>query len=150
MNKTENLKTLQAVVLFLVLVLFFSVLACNQAPNTYKALFNDYIAAFSYSAEVQRQLLINPQLLSDKSWQTELGQSFERLNLKADELAKLSPTPKYIKLHSITVKLASETHLFTEAYTHGIDNVDNTSLDKALQHLFNMAALMQDVITEMN
>ena len=152
MNKTENLKTMQAVVLLLVLVLFFSVLAYNQTSN-YKDLFNqkysDYITAFVYAGEVLQQYNSDNSLLSDKSWQAKMVQSFENLNLKADELAQLKPTPKYVELHSITVRFANETHFFTEAFIKGVINLDVASLDRARQHLGNMGALEQDMKTEM-
>lgn len=92
----------------------------------------------------------DPSLIFDSEWKTKLGLALGILNFRADEMAKLEPTPKYINLHSIIVKLANETHLFTDAYANGVDNFDSALIDKASQHLVNMTALMQDATTEMD
>jgi len=65
-------------------------------------------------------------------------------------MAKLEPSPKYATLQPILIKLADETHLFTDAYANGVDNFDSALIEKASQHLINMATLAQDATAEID
>jgi hypothetical protein len=111
---------------------------------------SDYAIAFFEVNEYVQMAGNNPSLILDSEWKTKLGFALGILNFRADEMAKLEPTPKYANLHSIIVHLADETHLFTDAYANGIDNFDSALIEKASQHLINMTALMQDATAEID
>ena len=63
-------------------------------------------------------------LILDKDWKAKTGLALGVLNFRANELAKLEPSPAYEKFQEYFVELAKETHLFTEAYAKGIDHLD--------------------------
>ncbi len=121
--------------------------------DTYVTLINekilDYAKAYLDTNELMQQLTNDTSLVVDSNWKTKMGLSLGILNFRADEMAKLEPTPKYVELHSIIVKLANETHLFTDAYANGVDNLDVVLIEKATQHLSNMNTLVQEVTSEM-
>lgn len=110
----------------------------------------EYVKAFLDVNEYVQLAGNDPSLILDSEWKTKLGLALGILNFRADEMAKLEPTSKYVNLHSIIVKLADETHLFTDAYANGVDNFDSTLIDKANQHMINMATLAQEVTAEMD
>jgi len=112
--------------------------------------FSEYATALLDVNEFVQQVGNDTSLLLDSDWKTKLGFALGILNFRADEMAKLEPTPKYANLHSIIVHLADETHLFTDAYANGVDNLDVALIEKANQHLINMTALMQDATAEMD
>lgn len=109
----------------------------------------EYVKAFLDVNEYVQQASNDPSLILDSQWKTELGLALGILNFRADEMAKLEPTPKYVNLHSLVVKLADETHLFTDAYANGVDNFDSASIEKASQHMINMSTLAQEITAEM-
>lgn len=111
---------------------------------------SEYAEAFLDVNKYVQMAANDPSLILNSDWKTKLGLTLGILNFRADEMAKLEPTPKYVNLHSIIVKLADETHLFTDAYANGIDNFDSALIEKASQHLINMNALIQDATTEMD
>jgi hypothetical protein len=110
----------------------------------------EYVKAFLDVNEYVQLAGNDPSLILDSEWKTKLGLALGILNFRADEMAKLEPTPKYVNLHSIIVKLADETHLFTDAYANGVDNFDSTLIAKASQHMINMSTLAQEVTAEMD
>ena len=148
--KTEKSNTLRAVYL-VVLALFISVLLCNQTLNTHRFVFKqryiDYLEALVHVLEVRNQALGDKPLLFDESWKKEMGQSLETLNLKSDELAKLNP--RYFYLHTTTVNLANETHLFSDTLMKSINGLDinnsNIDLSESVIHLDNMSTMMKEI-----
>jgi len=110
----------------------------------------EYVKAFLDVNEYVQLAGNDPSLILDSEWKTKLGLALGILNFRADEMAKLEPTPKYVNLHSLIVKLANETHLFTDAYANGVDNFDSALIDKASQHMINMSTLAQEVTAEMD
>ncbi|MDD5371349.1 MAG: hypothetical protein PHQ40_19890 [Anaerolineaceae bacterium] len=125
----------------------------QNVSDTYETLINvkilDYVKAYLDNNELMQQVTNDTSLVVDSNWKMEMGLSLGILNLRADEIAKLEPSPKYVKLHSILVKLANETHLFTDAYAKGIDNLDVVLIEKAKQYLINMNTLVQEATLEM-
>jgi hypothetical protein len=123
-------------------------------PDTYEISIGEkvpaYVEAFFDVNEYVQQVSNDTSLLFDNDWKTNLGLSLGILNFRAEEMAKLEPTPKYVNLHSIIVHIADETYLFTDAYANGVDNFDSALIDKAIQHLISMTTLMQDATTEMD
>ena len=148
--KTENSKTLQAVY-FLVLALFLSVFVCNQTLNNYRFLFKqryiEYLETLVHVLEMRNQALNDKPLLFDENWKKEMGQSLETLNLKSDELAKLNP--RYFYLHTTTVNLANETHLFSDTLMKSINGLDinnsNVDFSVSMIHLDNMSMMMNEI-----
>lgn len=110
----------------------------------------EYAKAFLDVNEFVQQAGNDPSLILDSNWKTKLGLALGILNLRADELAELEPNPKYANIHSTLVKLADETHLFTDAFAKGVDNFDSALIEKAGQHLTNMATLVQEATTEID
>lgn len=103
-----------------------------------------YLLAFLDSYKFVEDASNDTSLTDDSTWKTNLNISFRILNSRADELAKLEPSPKYVKYHSIIVKLVNETHLFTDAYAKGIDNRDGALIEEARQHIVKINTLMQE------
>lgn len=126
----------------------------QQIPDTYETLISEkvlaYIEAFRDVNEYVQQVSNDTSLLLDNDWKTKIGVALGLLNFRADEMAKLEPSPKYVPLMPIIIKLADETHLFTAALANFIDNLDNSLIEKANQHLNNITTLMQEVTTEMD
>ncbi len=110
----------------------------------------EYVNAFLDVNEYIQQASNDPSLVLDNEWKTELGLALGILNFRADEMAKLEPTPKYVNIHSLVIKLADETHLFTDAYAKGVDNFDSALIEKASQHMINMSTLAQEITAEIN
>jgi len=125
----------------------------QPAQDSYEILIGEKISEYAVALldvnEYVQQVGNDTSLLLDNDWRTKLGLALGILNFRADEMAKLEPTPKYVNLQSIIVKLADETHLFTDAYTNGIDNFDSALIDKARQHFNNMIKLMEEATAEM-
>jgi hypothetical protein len=111
---------------------------------------SEYGIALLDVTEYVQQAGNDPSLILDNDWRTKTGFAFGILNSRAEEMAKLEPSPNYVDLHSIIVKLADETYLFTDSYAKGIDNLDSAMIEKASQHLRNMTTFMQEATTEMN
>lgn len=126
----------------------------QQTPDTYENLISEKVPAYAKALldvnEYVQQVGNDTSLLLDNDWKTKLGFALGILNFRADEMAKLEPSPKYATLHPIIIKLADETHLFTEAYANGVDNLDVAMIEKASQHLSNMTAFMQEATLEIN
>ena len=126
----------------------------QDSQDSYKILIGvkvaEYVKAFFDVNEYVQLAGNDPSLILDSEWKTELGLALGILNFRADEMAKLEPTPKYVNLHSLIVKLADETHLFTDAYANGVDNFDSALIEKASQHMINMSTLAQEVTAEMD
>ena len=104
-----------------------------------------YLDVYAYVLEVTD----DTTLIIDEDWKTETGLALGVLNFRADEMAKLEPSPAYEKFHSYIVEIAKETHLFTEAFARGIDNIDPDAIITATQHLENMSAIMQAATLEL-
>jgi hypothetical protein len=125
----------------------------QNVSDTYEILISekisDYVKAFLDVNEMAQQIANDTSLLLDSNWKTKMGLSLGILNFRADEMAKLVPSPKYVKLHSIIVKLASETHLFTDDYAKGIDNFDSVLIQNATQHMRNITTLIEEATSEM-
>jgi hypothetical protein len=64
-------------------------------------------------------------------------------------MARLEPPSEYEKLHSYIVEIAKETHLFTESYARGIDNLDSELIEISTEHLKNLTALLQGAASEL-
>ena len=126
----------------------------QTAQDSYEILIGvkviEYGAALLDVNEYLQQVGNDTSLLLDSEWRTKLSVALGSLNFRADEMAKLEPTPKYVDLHSIMVKLADETRLFTDDYANGIDTLDSVLIEKAIQHMSNMTALMQEATAEMD
>lgn len=129
-------------------------LAPQQTPDTYETLIgekvSDYVKAYLDVSDYVQQAGNDPSLILDDDWKRKCGFALGLLNLRAEEMAKLEPSPKYVTLHSIIVKLADETYLFTDAYANGIDNFDSALINEAVQHLSNMTMLSQEATAEMD
>lgn len=125
----------------------------QQTPDAYETSISEkipaYAEAFLNVNEMIQQIGKDTSLLFDSEWKTKLGLALGVLNFRAEDMVELEPSPKYVNLHPILVKLSDETHLFTEAYSKGIDNVDSDMINKASQNLSNITALMQEATSEM-
>ena len=110
----------------------------------------EYAVAFLTVNGYVQEVGDDPSLVFDSEWIQKTAFAFGVLNFRADEMAQLEPSPKYVDFHPIIVDLADETHLFTDAFAKGIDNVDSALINQATQHLINMTVLMQDALTEMD
>ncbi len=104
-----------------------------------------YLDVYKYTQQVAK----DTTLVFDEDWKTKTGLALGILNFRADEMAKLEPSPDYEKFHSCIVEIAKETHLFTESYATGIDNLDTKSIDTATEHLTNLTTLMQNATLEL-
>jgi hypothetical protein len=104
-----------------------------------------FLTVYAYNQEVAN----DTSLLFDTDWKTKQGLALGLLNLRADDLSDLQPSPKYAALHSIITELVAETHLFTDAYAMGVDNLDADLMYKAIEHLQNMNQLMEQGTTEL-
>jgi len=126
----------------------------QKTPDAYETLISEKVVAYAQAFldvnEYVQQVGNDTSLLLDNDWKTKLGLALGVLNFRADEMAKLEPSPKYATLQPILIKLADETHLFTDAYANGVDNFDSTLIEKASQHLINMTTLMQDAKAEID
>ena len=126
----------------------------DSIQDSYEILIGEKISKYAVALldvnEYVQQAGNDPSLILDNDWKTKTGLAFGILNLRAEEMAKLEPSPNYVDLHSIIVKLADETYLFTDSYAKGIDNLDSAMIEKASQHLMNMTTFMQEATTEMN
>jgi len=126
----------------------------QKTPDAYETLISEKVAAYAQAFldvnEYVQQVSNDTSLLLDNDWKTKLGLALGVLNFRADEMAKLEPSPKYATLQPILIKLADETHLFTDAYANGVDNFDSALIEKASQHLINMATLAQDATAEID
>ena len=126
----------------------------QKTPDAYETLISEKVVAYAQAFldvnEYVQQVSNDTSLLLDNDWKTKLGLALGVLNFRADEMAKLEPSPKYATLQPILIKLADETHLFTDAYANGVDNFDSTLIEKASQHLINMTTLMQDAKAEID
>lgn len=129
-----------------------STLIPQQTQDTYETLISEKVPAYAQALldvnEYVQQVGNDTSLLLDDDWKTKLGFALGILNFRADEMAKLEPSPKYATLQPIIIKLADETHLFTEAYANGVDNLDVALIEKASQHLSNMTTFMQEATLE--
>jgi tetratricopeptide (TPR) repeat protein len=125
----------------------------QQISDTYAVFISEkvpaYTEAFLDVSEYVQQAGNDPSLVLDDEWRKNCGFALGILNFRAEEMVKLEPTPKYVNLHSILLKLADETYLFTDAYANGVDNLDSTLIDKAGQHLINITTLSQEATSEM-
>lgn len=112
--------------------------------------FQDFMDAYlDVNTYVQMAAADTPIIL-DEDWRTNTALALGMLNYRADKLAELEPSPTFEKFHSYLVELAKETHLFTEAYAKGIDNLDSEWINTAAEHLNNMTELMQDATLELD
>lgn len=111
--------------------------------------FTDFTEAFFDVNKYMQQVSRDMTLVLDKDWKTNTGLALGILNFRADELAKLEPSPGYENLHSYMVALAKETHLFTDSYARGIDHLDSELITAAGAHVQNMTKLIQDATLEL-
>lgn len=128
-------------------------LTSEQTPDTYETLISEkvpaYVEAYSDVSEYVQQAGNDTSLVLDNDWKTRLGFALGILNFRADEMAKLEPSPKYATLQPIIIKLADETHLFTDAYARGVDNLDSVLIDQSGQYLNRIGELAQEVTSEL-
>lgn len=126
----------------------------QPTQDAYEVYISEKVTAYGVSFfivdEYVQQVANDTSLIFDNDWKTELGISLGLLNARAKEMTELEPSPKYVNLHSIIVKLADETYLFTDAFAYGIDNFDSAMIEKAGQHLDNMTTLMEEATLETN
>jgi hypothetical protein len=112
--------------------------------------FQEYADAYSdvqvYLDEVGNDL----SLLLDDNWKLGLGLALGNLNNKAEQLADLEPSPKYINLHAKFIELKDETLLFTDAYAKGVDNLNADMIDQANIHIQNITAITQQMTAELD
>lgn len=88
-------------------------------------------------------------VILDDDWKLRLGFALGTMNVKADQLADIEPTPKYTNFHTKIVELRDETYLFTEAYAQGIDNIDVSKIEKANGHMIRMSEIIEEMTAEM-
>ena len=122
-------------------------------PDVYEISISQKVPAY---ADAFLEVLANNQevaddtsLLFDTSWKIKQGLALGTLELRANEMAALQPSPKYVTLHSIIIELATETQLFTTAYAKGIDHLDSYLIDQAIQHMQRMNVLMDQASAEL-
>lgn len=108
-----------------------------------------FMEAYSDVNKCVQQVAEDTTLILDKDWKTKTGLALGVLNFRADEMAELEPTPDYEKFHTYIIEITKETHLFTEAYAKGIDNLDSDSIITATEHLSNMTTLMENATLEL-
>jgi hypothetical protein len=128
--------------------------ATEPAVDEYRSLvadkFMDFASAFMDVQQYLEQAGVDPTVIFDENWKIEAGLALGLLDVRADEMAGLEPSPGYEQLHTYFVEIADETHLFTTAYARGVDNVDPDSIDRATQHLLNMNALVEAATAELD
>ena len=112
--------------------------------------FNDFTDAFFDVNKYVQQVANDTSLALDKDWKTNTGLALGILNFRADELAKIEPSPGYEQMHSYMIELAKETHLFTDSYARGIDHLDSELITAANVHLSNMTAVMKNATLELD
>lgn len=119
----------------------------NSTVDPYRVLaqqkLTEFVNAFTDVNEYMQQVADDTSLVLDSDWKRKTGLALGVLNFRADELAKLEPSPGYEKVQSYIVEMTKETHLFTDAYAYGVDNFDSASIEQATVHLQNMTALME-------
>lgn len=108
-----------------------------------------YVDAYLEVVSNHQEITDDPSLFLDTDWKIKQGFALGTLELRGDEMAEVQPTPKYVTLHSIITKLASETHLFSSAYAKGIDNLDADFIYQATEHLQKMNTLLDQATTEL-
>lgn len=108
-----------------------------------------YVDAYFMVVQNHQEVADDVSLLFDTSWKTKQGLALGLLNLQANEMAAVQPSPKYQTLHSIITELAAETNLFSSAYASGVDNLDANLIDQATQHMQNMTTLMDQATAEL-
>ncbi len=122
-------------------------------PDLYPIIMNEkvqaYAAAYFQVVEYNQQVADDISLLWDDKWKMKQGIALGTLELCANEMAAVQPSPRFDAFHAIIVKLAGETHLFTTAYISGVDNLDPDQIDLATQHMQNMTNLMEQATAEL-
>ena len=111
--------------------------------------FLDYTEAYMNVNDYVQQMASDPSLIFDNNWKRKTGLALGVLNLRADELAKLEPTPKYEIFQDYLIQLATETRLMTDSFATGVDNLDSNSIERSTQHLTNMTAIMNVAADEL-
>jgi hypothetical protein len=115
----------------------------------YQEKFEKYMDAYLIAVEYLQQAGDDPTVILDSDWKAKAGLALGILNFRADKLAEVEPSPAYEKFHSYIVELVKETHLFTETYARGIDNLDANSIEASTNHLENMTAILEAATVEL-
>ncbi len=125
----------------------------SATPDVYEISIRErvpaYTEAFLKVLTYHQEVADDTALLFDTNWKLKQGFALGELERRADEMAALQPTPDYLTLHSIIIQLTNETHLFADAYTHGVDQLDADQIYQATLHMENMNALMEQATEEM-
>ena len=98
--------------------------------------------------DLNHQMTENPYLVFDDSWVNRVYVSLDNIQHYFDLMARTSPPPDMIGVHSWVQKLPGEMQLFSEKYKRGVDLVDADLIEASLVHLENMTGYINNITAE--